>query len=399
MTDLTTQGYTENDYREIIDNAGFLAKDGVTITVQDALSTAGSPTKLQAVYTQIIQEAVQANLVTNRFVQTLRHDGKMESTSFRWFGMGNVPNVRRGENGEYPEFTMSVGSSSMVRAQFMQCGLVVKITEEMIRLNQWDIIKVHITQAAQQLALAKEKLVFENLDKVGVVVYDNANPTQALKGACTGRDIAGNKNGAITQMDIVEMYSQAMANGYEIDTMLIHPLAYPIFQKDPILRHQGFVSGNPRAYLNSNMSPVDAYTKSAVKKWRDQARTASGNGAILNADEIAQLSTGMGNLPAYSPVSGIQMIVSRHVPFDPVAQTTSIIMLDSTASVLINVQEDMKVDSWDEKAREHVVVRIKESYSVDILDQGRGVVVAKNVPLVANEIFVNPVVTITDLTP
>ena len=59
----------------------------------------------------------------------MNHEGIIgESTSYRWFGAGNVPNVDRGEGGEYPEFTPQAGKASLVRAQFLHRGLVVRVT-------------------------------------------------------------------------------------------------------------------------------------------------------------------------------------------------------------------------------------------------------------------------------
>ena len=52
-----------------------------------------------------------------------------------------------------------------------------------------------------------------------------------------------------------------------------------------------------------------------------------------------------------------------------------------------------------EQTREITAVRLKESYSIDVIDGGLGILVAKNIPLVPNELFINPQVVINDLTP
>jgi hypothetical protein len=74
-------------------------------------------------------------------------------------------------------------------------------------------------------------------------------------------------------------------------------------------------------------------------------------------------------------------------------------MLDTNASGVLNIRSPLSVDSWDEMSREITSVRIKESYSLDVLDGGLGILVAKNVPLVPNEMFYNPQVVINDPTP
>ena len=45
------------------------------------------------------------------------------------------------------------------------------------------------------------------------------------------------------------------------------------------------------------------------------------------------------------------------------------------------------------------IVRLKEAYSIDVIDEGRGIAVAKNIPLVPNEIYNDPQIVINDLTP
>ena len=399
MTTELNKPLTDAEFRFLIDNNGY-TEDGIRIEIKDAVATADAPQTLKRVYTEIIQSVVQFEMVGERLIQKVRHDQiGGESVSFKWIGAGYIPDVRRSEGGEYPEFTLAMGSTSTVRAQFQQYGLVVKVTAEQIKYNQWDVIRTHITQAALALGRAKEKLIFEIFNDQGVVVFDNAAPLSSLKGVCTGRDIYGNKNGAITQNDLIDMYSQALANGYVMNTILIHPWAYPIFQKDPILRHQGYITGNPRGYLNSTLSPVNSYKNKTVDTWRKQTRSSNGDAATLTDAEMQLLSTGYQKLPDYSPLSGITIITSHLVPFDPVARTTSIIMLDTESSAILNEQAPMTVDSWDDSAREVTSVRIKESYSIDIIDKGRGVILARNVPLVANEIFNDPHIVINDMAP
>ena len=388
------------ELRAVIDNGGY-SPDGILMDVRDALNTADNPLKLKRIYTEYVQQAIQPELIGTRLLQTIRFDELMgESVSYKYIGAGNIPNVDRSEGQEYPEFTLAAGSSATIRAQFKERGLVVKITDEMIRYNQWDVIRLHITEAARALARAKEKLIFEVIENAGAVVFDNLNPGQSIKGVCTGRDIAGNKNGSITQSDLIEMYSQALANGYVVNTILLHPWAYPIFQKDPMLRHQGFLTGNPRAYLNSSMSPANAYKNGTIDTWRKQSRDATGNAVNLAYEEETLLSTGANSpFASYSPLSGIGLIVSHMVPFDKDAQTTSIIMLDSTATAVLNQKVPLTVDTWEEVQREIRAVRVKETYSIDVIDQGKGIVVAKNIPLVPNELYIDPIVTITDLAP
>lgn len=389
------------DLRTIVENNGY-DENGIRFEVMDALATPNAPESLAKVYTEVLQELIQYQAVGEKLIQKIRHDEiNGSSTSFKWVGAGNVPNVERAESGEYPEFTLAVGKTSTVRAQFLQRGLVVKVTAEDVKYSKWDVIRTHITQAGLALARAKEKLIFDTLADMGVTVFDNNDPTAvtSIKGNGTGRDRFGNKNGSLTYEDMIDMVAIGMANGYTPNVMLIHPLSLPIFQKDPIMRHQGMVNGNPSQFLNSSLRGSNAYKNGTVDTWRNQQRKANGNGQRLSGAENEILSNTQPVLPSFHPLSGMTVVTSSMVPFDPVAKTTSIILIDTNASAILNEQTPLTVDTWEEHTREIYAVRIKESYSVDVIDGGLGIMVARNIPLVANEIFNDPQVVINDLTP
>ena len=83
-------------------------------------------------------------------------------------------------------------------------GLALKVTEEMIRYSQWDVLSMHIRQAGRALARHKEKKIFNMLNNTGVVVFDNASPTTAEIGRTTGRNLSGAGNGSMTVEDLYE---------------------------------------------------------------------------------------------------------------------------------------------------------------------------------------------------
>ena len=399
---------TKQDLYEIITNNGYTS-DGVKFEIADALASPDSGQLLGQIYTEVVQELIELQAIGQRLVQTIRHDDIIgESTTFKWFGAGNVPNVERGDSGEYPEFTLAAGKSSTIRAQFMQRGLTVKITAENIKYSRWDLIRAHITQAGLALQRAKEALIFSTFEQAGVVVFDNndpmnggagTDPAVSVKGRGTGRDRYGNKNGSLTYEDYVDMVSIMISNGYNPNVLLVHPLCLPIFQKDPILRHIGLVNGNPEAFLNSSRTSPNAYKNGTVDTWRKQQRAANGNSQTLSDRDVNLLSTASPELPSFHPLSGMTVIVSPMVPYDPTTKTTSLILIDTSASAILNEQVPLTVNAWEEMSREIQVVRIKEAYSVDVIDEGRGIAVAKNIPLVPNEIYNDPQVVINDLTP
>ena len=90
----------------------------------------------------------------------------------------------------------------------------------------------------------------------------------------------------------------------------------------------------------------------------------------------------------------MNIIVTDRVPYDPVAKVTSIIMVDTSAGAVLNVQEKLTTETYVDDHKRLQYIRIREAYSVDILDEGRGVAVALNITIVPNELFVDPIVTL-----
>ena len=371
--------------------------DGVQMPIADALSTSDAPSILSKVFTELTLETIQARSLVPYLVQTMNHEGIIgESTSYRWFGAGNVPNILRSEGGEYPEFTPQAGKSNMVRAQFAQYGLVVRVTEEQIKYNRWDMVAKTVNAAALALERGKEALIMDVFLRLGVVVFDNTDTAavRSIKGVATGHDRKGNANGSFSYDDYVDMFNVQSANGYSPNVVLIHPFSLPIFQKDPMLRHMGFVSGNPGAFLSQNQNSTNAYSNGTVDTWRKQQRKANGNSLVLDNGEQSLLSTKGPDLPTFHPLSGMNIIVTDRVPYDPVAKVTSIIMIDTSAAAVLNIQEPLVTEAYADEHRRLQYIRLREAYSVDILDEGRGVAVAINIPIVPNELYIDPIVTL-----
>lgn len=371
--------------------------NSVKFSVADALNVPNGPQALGHIYTEVIQQVVEAESIGLRLVRKVRHDEIIgESTSFKWIAAGNIPNVERAESGEYPEFSIQLGKSATVRAQFLQRGLVVKISQEDLKYSRWDIIREHITQAALALSRAKETLIFSVFEERGAVVFDNEDTKHesSVKGITSGRDRLGNKNGSLSYDDFIDMVATMNTNGYSPNVLLMHPMSLPAFQKDPMLRHIGYTSGNPSAYLNGNSTAPNAYKSTVVDTWRAQQRAANGNSQQLSESEQELLSTQTPMLPSFHPMNGMTIIVSNRVPFNAEKRTTSFILLDTSATAILNEQVPLSVDSWPEESREQIAVRIKEAYSVDVVDEGRGIAVAKNISLDPNEMYLDPQVVI-----
>ena len=93
------------------------------------------------------------------------------------------------------------------------------------------------------MARDKEKNIFNMINNAGVVVFDNANPTQSQLGRTTGRDLTGAGNGSFTADDMYDMYASMLERGFTPNVILCHPLAWATFTKDPVMREYALQGG------------------------------------------------------------------------------------------------------------------------------------------------------------
>ena len=388
---------------EISDNlrtafkTGGLDIKGNPYTISDALSTPDSHLAVQRVVTEIIQEAVEPTLIGHLLVDNMftTERGTSQVTIRTLGSLGGV-DFEIAEEGEYPEIGLNRGQQNTLQAQYGKYGAKIKISEEMIQSSQWNLIDQWIRKTVQALARYKEAKIFKMIADFGTVVFDNQAPTNATIGRTLGRDIHGQGNGSMTTGDLVDMYSHLLTQGYRPNVILVHPLHWAMFAKDPIIREAGLTRGDISQWLNSQVSPLNPYKY--ITGWTGATKAAHGDSQRLTQEEQNLLNREAPVVPAYAgPLTGLTLLVSEFVPYNEVTNTADIIMLDTRNTGVLITNEPLVIDNWDEKANDMKVFKLREKYALAMYEQGRAVAIAKNISLEPNEIFNNPQIVIDNL--
>lgn len=388
---------------EISDNlrtafkTGGLDIKGNPYTISDALSTPDSHLAVQRVVTEIIQESIEPTLIGHLLLDNMYTTERGTSqVTIRTLGSLGGVDFEIAEEGEYPEVGLSRGQQSTLQAQYGKYGAKIKISEEMIQSSQWNLIDQWIRKTVQALARYKEAKIFKMIKDFGTVVFDNLDPTQATIGRTLGRDIHGQGNGSMTTGDLVDMYSHLLMQGYRPNVILVHPLHWAMFAKDPIIREAGLARGDISQWLNSQVSPLNPYKY--ITGWTSASKAAHGDSQRLTQEEQNLLNREAPVVPAYAgPLTGLTLIVSEYVPYDEATNTADIIMLDTRNTGVLITNEPLVIDNWDEKANDMKVFKLREKYALAMYEQGRAVAIAKNISLEPNEIFNNPQIVIDNL--
>lgn len=367
---------------------------GYPMTLSDALALPNFPIAFKRVVVELIQEEIEPELIGTKLLDVVRWHAQVGSATFHTFSAMGMEDLSMAEGQEYPEVNFTHGGGQL-NVHIGKAGLAVKITEEMVRYSQWDIISHHIKRAANLLARYKEKSIFNMINDMGVVVFDNANPTKSELGKTTGRGLDGAGNGSFTADDMFDMYSSLLSKGFRPDTILCHPLAWATFSKDPIMREHALNSGGLSNWFNgmpkSNVSPT------LPEAWKAANKLSGGSVYNPTTEERVGTQTSTFQLPGYFPGSGMRIIPSPHVPFDPVAKTTSIIMLDSKNTGAIVVGEDLTMEEFKDHSVDIYKIKLRERYGLAVYHEGQGIAVAKNVSIEPNQIVLPPVATVNNL--
>ena len=365
------------------------------IKLEDALSVPNAPLLFPKVISNIVREAVEPLLVATSLLQRINYSYGQTIT---FPAVGALAAADIPEGGEYPERTLQMGGAT-VTATIGKSGIAVRVTDEMVRYSQFDVIGLHLRAAGRALARHKEVKVFNYIRSMGVSAFDNLTPTASLFGVTTGRDIDGSPNGSVTMDDVFDCFAQVVTQGYMPNTLLMHPLTWTMFVKDPQLR--AFVqangggtffatwTGNP-----AGLAPWGAASQGGLGVAPGQmpvpGQTATGGAQpnTLSATPLLQYPqfiTSAPVLPNYMNVP-FRIIVSPFVPYDPKRKLTDIYMFDSNELGVLVVDEDLTTEEFDDPRVDIRKIKLRERYAIGILNEGQGIAVMHNVHVVPNQI-------------
>lgn len=365
------------------------------ISLKDALSVPNAPLLLPKVISNIVKEAQEPLLVGTSLLQRINFSFGQTIT---FPAVGALVAADIAEGMEYPERSLQMGGST-VTANIGKSGVAVKITDEMVRYSQFDVIGMHLRAAGRALARHKEVKIFNLIRAMGVPCFDNVAPTVSLKGVTTGRDLSGAGNGSITMDDVFDAYAQIITQGFFPNTLLMHPLTWTMFVKDATLR--AFVlangggtffatwTGNPAGrapWDNSSQGGLGVSSGQTITPGSTPSGAANPHGeAISGLLDHPQTINSAPTLPGYLNIP-FRIIVSPFVPYDPRRKLTDIYMFDSSELGVLIVDEDVTTEEFDDPRVDIRKIKLRERYGLGILNEGKAIATLKNVHVVPNEV-------------
>jgi hypothetical protein len=136
----------------------------------------------------------------------------------------------------------------MVNASTGKVGIKASVSEEVTKYSVIDLYALQLKWCGIALGMFKERLAVENLFDAatapGQVLFSNEGlVTDSIFGRTNGTDSAGVRNGTISSYDLFECYAHGLANGSDLNTIIIHPLGWRALANNSILRNNASTNG------------------------------------------------------------------------------------------------------------------------------------------------------------
>lgn len=376
------------DFKFTWDHNG-LSSTGEYMSIKDMYSTPDAPWMLPKIVSEQAIEAMEPLLLFTSLMNKIEYT-MGQTIVLPSAGQMSATNLDMMEGDEYPEAKWSSGTQmSQMIANIGKVGLAVKITEEMLRYSQYDVISMHIKAAGKVLARHKEVKASNMVCAQGRCYFDNLNPTKSQLGVTTGRNADGSANGSITAEDFLDLEGHMVAKGFIANTAIMHPLTYTMFRKDPIMR-AFFMAGATTTYFGSyrgNPAGGSPWFKSATMMNTKQQPKISN--ATTPAKERNQDINTAPIFPGYWGVN-FDIMVTPHVKYDVAGKLTDIIICDKSELGVLLVDEELTTEEWRDPARDITKIKFRERYCFGILNEGESVAVLRNIHNVPNKIIDEP---------
>jgi hypothetical protein len=372
------------DYQHAFTHQGMLPDKSV-MSMSDALATPNASVWIPRVVESIVREEMEPLLIGANLLNRINWNGS-NILEFPAFGALEASDIAEGQ--EYPEQTPNMGGAS-VTAKIGKSGLAIRLTEEMIERSQFDIIGLFLRLAGRALARWKEGKIWNMVRNMGATIFDNLTPASSMLGATSGRDMTGAQNGSVTMDDLFDAMARIMSNGFIPDTLIMHPLTWLMFVKDPVMRAFALQNGGGSFFqMWQGQVAHQAWNNPGMFGLTGRHSVPGDNVASLAATAPEDYHPQMNSapqLPNYFNF-GFRILVTPFVRFDHRRMLSDIYICDGSELGAIVVAEDVTTDRFTDPRTDMEKLKLKEKYGLVMFHAGEQIGVLKNVHVVPNEV-------------
>jgi hypothetical protein len=306
------------------------------VTLKDALTTADANILMPQVLTGMMREAAEPLYIGSKLMQTVRlTDGR--SVIFPSIGAMRAHEI--GESQSYVEETVDFQLHRSKEVKVGKFGMIVRVTEEMINDSQWDVIGILLRKAGEAMARLKEERIFLEFSQHGHKIFDNDQRQKYPELGTTGLDKEGHENNTLSTEDMIDMFIQLMAEGYNATDIVMHPLAWSVFFKNDILQ--------------------------------------SLSAAALGGSQITNLQIRPDTVQGRIPFA-INLMFTPFAPFNYETRKFDMYVVDRNNVGVLLEKDPLSTEQFKDPERDIQAIKVRERYGVGVLNEGKAVSAACN---------------------
>lgn len=268
------------------------------------------------------------------------------------------------EGGAYNDEAVEINTLeyNSIEVRPKKIGLKVTLSEEVIMDSYWDIMEANLSRIGGAMARYKDEWCAREFSEHGHVVFDNALVAQNPDAATTGLGEDSLPNNTLSVEDFMSMCLALMANDKTPTDVIMHPLCWLVFARNAMVG-QGLTFGAMGAM---NVNPFG--TTQGTGGFAGLSNNMGPQQFVLNESQARF------NLPM-----PINVILSPRVKFDKQNKTFDMYVIDRNNIGAIVQREDLSVEKWTNPEIDVRIIKAKERYGIGIMDNGKGIAVAKNI--------------------
>ena len=269
--------------------------------------------------------------------------------------MGAIRAFDMPDTGEYREQPASF-KEDIIEIKVNKVGLKLSLSEDLIKDSMWDLLALYIESAGYAMMRHKEEKIFNEFKDKGHKVFDNtsANP----KNWTGGKAYAQSRNYGVTYDDFVDAMGCIVAHEYVPTDIIMHPLAWAVFAKDPVLRNVMYTQSQ---IGQSIWTHIPQFDQQVNVPWNVSYQVSP----FVPFSYETTLTTG--------PATGLAA-----------CNITDIYVVDRNHSVVILQRDAMETEEFNDPNRDVVNMKVRERYGVSSVNGGRSSAVISNVRLEQN---------------
>lgn len=332
-------------------------------TIKEALMSTDTVRLIPKVIEGQLREAAEPEYLASKFMNIIHVEGN-NSAVYVVPVVGEIFASEVTEGGRYNEQNLDFNTveNGQLEIRVKKYGLKVTISEEAIQDSSWDIYGINVRKMGRAMARLKEENCFNAFSNHGHILFDNDKREQFPEAGTTGRDSDGSYNDTLSVEDFLDLVLALMGNNRVPTDIIMHPLTWVIFARNSMIGN-GLTFG---AFGGNQVHPWGA--TQGTPGFAGLSSEEGPQKLIMRPDQVQN------RLPVPLAIN-----FSPFVRFDKLKKRFDMYCIDRSEVGVIVEREGLSTDDWNDPERDMRMLKVKERYGVGILDNGKGITVARNI--------------------